>query len=115
MHRPATLLLLGMLAVGCTNTEPTPSTTTPAPEKDMQTTDVPDTGDGVTDMGGGEQDMASEKDPDAGMPQDMREEELRPNVQADQQANAQNQTPGGAATEPYRARRCSTGSCPSSM
>ena len=67
--------------------------TTPAPEKDMQTTDVPDTGDGVTDMGGIEQDMASEKDPDAGMPQDMREEELRPNVQADQQANAQNQTP----------------------
>ncbi len=95
MQKSAILLSMSLLIVGCSNTEPGQDTETPA---DMQTGGTPDAG---ADSGqdtpdsSAEADMAKEEDPDSGTPVDMfeEEEELRPNVQANQQPNAQNQQP----------------------
>ena len=86
---------MSLLIVGCSNTEPGQDTETPA---DMQTGGTPDAGADTgqdTPDSSAEADMAKEEDPDSGTPVDMfeEEEELRPNVQANQQPNAQNQQP----------------------
>lgn len=84
MKKPATLFLMGLLTIGCSSpeSESKPSIADLGMPGDMKTSDAPDM-EGSSDAGA-----------DAGTSKpDLVEEPLRPNVQANERANAQGQEP----------------------